>query len=88
MRKMILFLTKSIKNDTFYKQKILTVSGEELTERFVRGDTSRSTEGSGLGLSIAASLTELQHGTFRVHVDGDLFKATLTIPLCQMEISE
>lgn len=47
-------------------------------ERFVRGDSSRSTEGSGLGLSIARSLTELQNGTLSLSVDGDLFKATLT----------
>ncbi len=75
----------SLKNISLYP---LTVSGEELTERFVRGDSSRSTEGSGLGLSIAASLTELQQGTFHVHVDGDLFKATLTFPISQTAISE
>ena len=75
----------TLKNISLYP---LTVSGEELTERFVRGDSSRSTEGSGLGLSIAASLTELQRGTFAIHVDGDLFKATLTFPVCQTEISE
>ena len=49
-------------------------------ERFVRGDESRTTEGSGLGLSIARSLTELQDGTFRVEVDGDLFKAVVSFP--------
>ena len=53
------------------------LSGEELSERLVRGDRSRHTEGSGLGLSIAKSLTELQHGTFNVDVDGDLFTVTL-----------
>ena len=47
-------------------------------ERFVRGDKSRNTEGSGLGLSIARSLTELQKGEMRIEVDGDLFKVTLT----------
>ena len=52
-------------------------SPEELTERFVRGDTSRSSEGSGLGLSIARSLAELQGGSLAVTVDGDLFKVTL-----------
>ncbi len=56
----------------------LTVSGEELTERFVRGDGSRNTEGSGLGLAIARSFTELQHGTMQILLDGDLFKAILT----------
>ena len=75
----------TLKNISLYP---LTVSGEELTERFVRGDSSRSTEGSGLGLSIAASLTELQRGTFAIHVDGDLFKAQITFPVCQTEISE
>lgn len=52
-----------------------------LTERFVRGDTSRTTEGSGLGLSITQSLAELQGGTFGIQVDGDLFKAIVSIPL-------
>lgn len=59
-------------------QMELTVSGEELTERFVRGDGSRNTEGSGLGLAIARSFTELQHGTMQILLDGDLFKAILT----------
>lgn len=55
----------------------LSISPEELTERFVRGDGSRNTEGSGLGLAIVRSFTELQHGTLQITVDGDLFKATL-----------
>lgn len=55
----------------------LNISAEELMERFVRGDASRNSEGSGLGLSIAKSLTELNHGTLELTVDGDLFKATL-----------
>jgi len=46
-------------------------------ERFVRGDASRNTEGSGLGLSIANSLMDLMGGTFRLYVDGDLFKVVL-----------
>ena len=57
--------------------KELSVSGEELTERFVRGDASRNTEGSGLGLAIAKSFTEIQGGKFRIELDGDLFKVVL-----------
>ncbi len=56
----------------------LNISSDELLERFTRGDSSRSTEGSGLGLSIANSLTELQGGTMSLTVDGDLFKVSLT----------
>ena len=52
-------------------------------ERFVRGDASRNTEGSGLGLNIAKSLMELQHGQLRVLVDGDLFKTSLIIPAAE-----
>lgn len=59
----------------------LNITAEELTERFVRGDRSRHTEGSGLGLSIARSLAELQGGTLGLAIDGDLFKATLCFPL-------
>ncbi len=55
----------------------LNISGEELTERFVRGDSSRNTEGSGLGLSIAKNLTDLQGGKLCIDIDGDLFKATV-----------
>ena len=55
----------------------LNISSEELLERFTRGDRSRNTEGSGLGLSIAKNLTELQNGRFVLSVDGDLFKVTL-----------
>lgn len=58
----------------------LNVSSEELMERFVRGDASRNTEGSGLGLNIAQSLMDLQHGKLRLLIDGDLFKATLIFP--------
>ena len=58
------------------KQK-LNISADELMQRFVRGEASRNTEGSGLGLSIARSLTELQQGTFNIYLDGDLFKVTI-----------
>ena len=58
----------------------LNMSEEELMERFTRGDSSRNTEGSGLGLSIAGTLAELQKGKLRLTTDGDLFKATLTFP--------
>lgn len=58
----------------------LNISPEELMERFVRGDASRSTEGNGLGLSIASSLTELQNGKMDITIDGDLFKVTVRFP--------
>jgi len=61
-------------------RQALNVPAERLMERFVRGDASRTTEGTGLGLSIAKSLTELQGGTFELVVDGDLFKAIVTLP--------
>ena len=67
----------SVKN---ISREPLNVPPERLMERFVRGDVSRTTEGSGLGLSIAKSLTELQGGTFQLVVDGDLFKAVVTLP--------
>lgn len=56
----------------------IKVSEDELVERFVQGDTSRNTSGSGLGLAIAKSFTELQKGNFKISVDGDLFKASVT----------
>ena len=70
-------VTVSIKN---ISREPLNLPPERLMERFVRGEESRSTEGSGLGLSIARSLTELQGGGFELMVDGDLFKAILTLP--------
>ena len=58
----------------------LNMTEAELMERFTRGDSSRNTEGSGLGLSIAGNLAELQNGSLKLTTDGDLFKATLTFP--------
>ena len=66
----------------------LNVSSDELMERFVRGDTARNTEGSGLGLNIAKSLMELQKGALVLTVDGDLFKATLVFPAVAEETQE
>lgn len=68
-------VTVTIKNISAEK---LNISSEELMERFVRGNRARNTEGSGLGLSIAKSLAFLQKGDFNIHLDGDLFKATIT----------
>ncbi|MBR3271268.1 MAG: sensor histidine kinase, partial [Clostridia bacterium] len=70
-------VTVSIKN---ISREPLNISGDELMERFVRGDASRNTEGSGLGLSIAQSLMALQNGSVSIDIDGDLFKITVTIP--------
>lgn len=67
----------SIKN---ISENPLNIQAEELTERFIRGDVSRSTEGSGLGLSIAKNLTTLQKGDFEIYLDGDLFRVTITFP--------
>lgn len=72
------YVRLSIKN---ISEKPLKVQASELTERFIRGDESRTTEGSGLGLSIAKNLTEIQKGKFEIAVDGDLFKVNLTFPL-------
>ena len=59
----------------------LNISSDELMERFVRGDDARSTDGNGLGLSIAKSLTELQGGSLQLSIDGDFFKVELRFPL-------
>lgn len=64
----------------------LNISADELTERFIRGDLSRSTEGSGLGLSIARSLTEMQGGKFQLYLDGDLFKVTIIFPKKEIDL--
>ena len=67
-------------NMDLYNAEDLMKLVEELAERFVRGDTARNSEGNGLGLSIARSLTQLQNGTLELTVDGDLFKAVLRFP--------
>lgn len=72
------FATVSIRN---ISRNEITMNGEDLTARFVRGDQNRTTEGSGLGLSIAKSFTEVCGGTFNVHTDGDLFTVTVAFPL-------
>lgn len=61
----------------------LNISADELMERFVRGDDSRNTQGSGLGLSIAESLVSLQHGSFEISIDGDLFKAIVNFKISE-----
>lgn len=70
----VAFLFKNISRDA------LNIDPDELMERFVRGDSSRTTEGSGLGLNIAKSLVELQKGTFSIAIDGDLFKVGFILP--------
>lgn len=67
----------SLKN---ISEQALNISADELTERFIRGDISRSTEGSGLGLSIAKTLVQMQGGVFELYLDGDLFKVTIEFP--------
>lgn len=67
----------SVKN---ISRAALNIDADELMERFVRGDIARSSEGNGLGLSIARSLVELMNGTFHLMVDGDLFKVEITLP--------
>ena len=67
----------SLKN---ISEQALNISADELTERFIRGDISRSTEGSGLGLSIAKTLAQMQGGVFELYLDGDLFKVTIEFP--------
>ena len=67
----------SFKNISAYE---LNITADELMERFKRGDESRNSQGSGLGLSIAKNLIEIQKGKFNIHVDGDLFKAIIYLP--------
>lgn len=73
----------SIKN---ISARQMNIRSEELTERFIRGDSARSTEGSGLGLSIAKSLTQVHGGEFNIYLDGDLFKVVLGFPVFQEKI--
>lgn len=70
-KKKVIFTLKNVSENP------LNINADELTERFIRGDVSRSTEGSGLGLSIARDLTEMQGGKFQLYVDGDLFKVMI-----------
>lgn len=78
MEKMEHEVTFSIKN---ISEQPLAVDSSELTERFIRGDEARTTEGSGLGLSIAQNLTTLMGGQFGIELDGDLFTVIITFPL-------
>lgn len=78
-------ITLSIKN---ISETSLNFNPDELTERFVRGDVSRSSEGSGLGLSIAKNLTELQKGEFQIVLDGDLFKVLLRFQKYQEPVQD
>ena len=66
----------------------LNISAQELTERFTRGDVSRTTEGSGLGLSIAKDLTQIQGGIFEIYLNGDLFQVTVQFELAEEEPEE
>lgn len=78
----------SIKNVSERSLALENSNVDDLTERFIRGDSSRTTEGSGLGLSIAKNLTNLMGGVFEISVDGDLFRATLKFPLYQEGFSD
>ena len=73
----VVFSIKNVSERSLAKENS---NAGDLTERFIRGDSSRTTEGSGLGLSIAKSLTVLMGGKFDITVDGDLFKAAITFP--------
>ena len=77
----------SIKNVSEHSLARENSNAGDLTERFIRGDSSRTTEGSGLGLSIAKSLTVLMGGVFDIKVDGDLFKASITKKLISTDLS-
>lgn len=85
------YVSGSIEGDTVVfsmknvSENPLNFKADELLERFVRGDVSRSTEGSGLGLEIARNLTVMQKGTFDLYLDGDLFKVTITFQRIKKE---
>ncbi len=76
-------ITLTIKNISAYE---LNIPSAQLMERFKRGDESRTSQGSGLGLSIAQSLIEIQKGSFNIEIDGDLFKAIIQMPKQKQEI--
>jgi signal transduction histidine kinase len=75
----------TIKNISAYE---LNISAAELMERFKRGDESRTSQGSGLGLSIVQSLIEIQKGSFGIEVDGDLFKATISLNKAEISLNK
>ena len=66
----------------------MNIHADELTERFIRGDVSRNSEGSGLGLSIAKNLVEAQGGTFSIYLDGDLFRVTIGFQRAELSFDE
>lgn len=74
------FIAELLRTKGAVSRQQMSVRPEELTERFIRGDSSRSTEGSGLGLSIAKSLVQVHGGSFEILMDGDLFKVLLAFP--------
>ena len=82
-----IYVDVSVQNDIAYftiknvSSNPLNINADELTERFVRGDVARTSEGSGLGLSIAKDLTLLQGGSFKIYIDGDLFKVQVGFPV-------
>ena len=66
----------------------LNLSASELMERFKRGDESRNTEGSGLGLSIAKDLTKMMNGVFEIRIDGDLFKISILMEKAEEKVAD